>query len=102
MVYKKIGQREFVIEVCGPLIYGEYGFTIKFDLDGLLSKELFNSVTDKVGKLKTLKIACEIASFAAREITKFAADCKSNEEYFQKMIQLTETINNRLKKKKPI
>lgn len=101
MSHKRIRQREFVIDIYGPIFFDEYGFTIKFDLDGLLSEELFNSHTNKLEKLKTLKIAQETASFAAGELWKIATtEFKGKPEYYQQVLHIAEMINNKIKKKK--
>lgn len=97
---KRIRQREFVIDLVGPVIVGEYHFTIKFDLDGAISDTLIDSISDKIHPMKTMKIAQDTASFAASELWKIAtSEFKGKAEYFQQILQLVEVINDRLKKK---
>lgn len=95
---KRIRQREFVIDLVGPVIVGEYHFTIKFDLDGLLSDPLICSISDKIYPMKTMRIAQDIASFTAGELRKIAtSEFKGKAEYYQQIIQLSEIINNKIK-----
>jgi hypothetical protein len=98
-MHKKIMQREFLIEVYGPIFVGEYGFSIKF-YDGLYNPEIFNSHTNKVVTMKSFKLAQETASFAGTQLHKIAtSEFKGKAEYYEQLRQLTETINSRLNRK---
>lgn len=99
MIKKKFKQRELTVYVF-EVFTGDFGFEIRHELGTCksLQAELFHSISNGVDNMKTLKIAYEMASFAATEVNRFAMNFTSKQEYFQQIIQLTKDINNKLKK----
>lgn len=89
-----------MVDVFGPIIFSDYGFTIHYELSKACRAELFNSISNGVGNMKTMKIAYEVSSFAASEINKYAREFKDKQEYFQQIIELTKVINHKFKLKK--
>lgn len=97
MIKKRFTQRELKVDVF-EVFTGEFGFCIRHELSPACGAELYHSIPSGVDNMKTLKIAYEMASFAASEINRFAMTFTTQPEYFQQILQLTRDINNKLKK----
>lgn len=101
---KRIARRDcdlLVAYVCGPVVVGEYHFTMYVE-DGAAKSELLNSISDGVKfPMKTMQIAQEMASFALSEMFKIATGKWIDKaHYFEQRKSIIDSINLKLQKEK--